>query len=118
MTNKSKQSGQLTLLDLIPRTCETCGGTILAPTRGGVPRGTCSCPREAERFTDWTAERGRLVKRGDPHDCCMELIALYESIDPEVATVAKQRGGIALYCPQCYARVTFVDGKWQSEGEA
>ncbi|MGH2406354.1 MAG: hypothetical protein ACRDGN_18110 [bacterium] len=29
----------------LPSTCETCGGTILAPTIGGVPRGTCYCPR-------------------------------------------------------------------------
>lgn len=27
------------------RTCARCGGTILAPTRTGVPRGTCHCPR-------------------------------------------------------------------------
>lgn len=25
------------------RTCPTCGGTILAPTRTGTPRGTCHC---------------------------------------------------------------------------
>ena len=24
--------------------CEVCGGTVLAPTRTGVPRGTCHCP--------------------------------------------------------------------------
>jgi len=23
--------------------CRTCGGTILPPTRGGVPRGSCHC---------------------------------------------------------------------------
>lgn len=27
--------------------CARCGGTVLAPTRGGVPRGTCHCPPNA-----------------------------------------------------------------------
>lgn len=26
------------------RRCPTCDGTVLPPTRGGVPRGSCHCP--------------------------------------------------------------------------
>jgi hypothetical protein len=28
--------------------CLRCGGTILQPTRGGVPRGACTCPPDQE----------------------------------------------------------------------
>ncbi len=31
------------------QTCPACGGTILSPTRGGVPRGTCHCPGNLTR---------------------------------------------------------------------
>ncbi len=116
-----------TLFDLVPnapRLCTKCGGTILAPTIGGVPRGTCHCPENlskeasaADRVTDWTAERIQVVK-SDPQDCCKQVIAHYEGLDDAQAEIAKQRGGVALYCPTCKSRVTFTAGKWQREGTA
>lgn len=108
----------MTLLDFVPRTCEKCGGTILAPTIGGVPRGTCHCP--ANRLTDWGGEAVRItrpepIKRGPPAECCLQLIESYESIDRVSAEVAKARGGVALFCPTCKGRVTYSDNKWQRE---
>lgn len=126
MRRKEKHPGQLTLLDLVPLNCAECGGTILPPTIGGVPRGTCHCPSNlskaaaAQRVTDWTADQVTTawVKGQDPRECCMQVVAQYEGVDAEMAAVAKQRGGVALFCPQCHSRVTFSDGKWQREGPA
>lgn len=50
----------------------------------------------------------------DPGPCCLELVATYEAIPG--ADVAKARGGIALYCAACKARVICVNGTWQREG--
>lgn len=119
-----------TLFDLVPnapRLCSDCGGTILAPTIGGVPRGTCHCPFNlvkgsvAERTTDWTVERVKVVK-SDPRECCKQVIAQYESIDGAEIAKARHAAGtaspVALFCPECKSCVTFIDGKWQREGEA
>lgn len=45
-----------------PPLCSQCGGTILQPTRGGVSRGSCHCPRDSGRgipgrLADAAAER-------------------------------------------------------------
>lgn len=103
----------MTLLDMIAPICKRCGGTILQPTAGGASRGTCYCPRETERET----EQPQRFQLSDPNDCCRAVIDEYESIGTgEQATMAKQRGGIALYCRICHARVVFADGRWQREG--
>lgn len=115
---KKADVNQLGLLEQVqaPQTCGVCGGTILAPTIGGVPRGTCRCARGGDRFTDWSAEQVRQprVSRGKPLPCCFAVIERYESVDREQAEIAKQRGGVALFCNQCECRVTF-DGKWYRE---
>ena len=50
-------------------------------------------------------------------ECCRTgVVARYEAIDPAMAAVAKERGGVALYCPVCRSRVTFTDGAWKTEG--
>jgi len=111
---KSNDPRQITLLDLVSqKVCERCGGTILAPTIGGVRRGTCHCP-SAEDVAP------RMV-RGKPKDCCLKVIAHYERDYPN-AEVAKQRGAssvnrgsrVALHCKECTARLEF-DGKWIRE---
>jgi hypothetical protein len=73
--------------------CAKCGGTILAPTVRGVPRGTCRCPRFPA--------------------CCLAMIARYEAM--EISVAAKARGGVALHCDGCAARVTF-NNEWRREG--
>ena len=113
-----------TLFDLVPdapRLCKECGGTILAPTIGGVPRGTCRCPRAdaTKRVTDWSSvEVYRPLKTLPLLACCEKLIERYEAIDPVFASIAKKRGGVALYCSECTSRVEFSDGAWQRKGVA
>ena len=120
MSRNKPDPAQVNLLDQIHgRTCPTCGGTILQPTMGGVPRGTCRCQSEAaqtERFTDWSAARIQTVKGLALNDCCSRLVAKYEEYDR--AAECKSRGGVALYCPECESRVVFADGRWQREGAA
>jgi len=42
--------------------CMRCRGTILPPTRGGVPRGSCHCPPgERERVTDWSTSPPKIT---------------------------------------------------------
>ena len=109
---------QMTLLDLVSPTtcvCETCGGTILPPTIGGVARGSCHCSTAPARV--------KAVKSA-PQECCTRVIATYEAIGGgELATVAKHRvtvlgyTPICLYCKACTARMVYdVDGKWTREG--
>jgi hypothetical protein len=75
--------------------CGTCGGTVLPPTLNGVPRGTCHCPPGLDAIPA----------------CCRAVIARYEATD---AAVAMARGGVALYCATCKARITF-NGRWRRE---
>lgn len=41
--------------DQSSRICPDCQGTILSPTRGGVPRGSCHCPTNRSREETMTA---------------------------------------------------------------
>jgi len=113
---KSSDPGQMTLLDLISpqtRTCERCGGTILPPTIGGVPRGTCHCSREP------APEK---VVRSEPKECCKKVIAAYERDYPHAerakafGVASVNRGSrVALFCKTCEARLEFA-GTWIREG--
>ncbi len=114
---KRSDPSQITLLDLVSqKVCERCGGTILAPTVRGVPRGSCHCPSAAEAEVK--------MVRGKPKDCCWKVIAAYERDYPD-AEVAKKRGAssvnrgsrVALHCETCTARLEYT-GKWIREAGA
>lgn len=95
----------MTLLDQVVRavgTCKTCGGTILSATVKGVSRGSCHC----------TGTPSKPVGSA-PRDCCKAVIAEYESVDG--TAVAKQRGGVALFCRACHARLEYAD-RWTRIG--
>lgn len=96
---KKNDPRQMTLLDLVSpatRTCADCGGTILAPTIGGVRRGSCHCKPERKP-----------IEKSAPRECCLAVIATYETLGGgEMARVAKSRVGhapVRLFCKVCIA---------------
>lgn len=47
-----------------------------------------------------------------PAKCCAEVIARYEAIG-DIATTAKTRGGVNLFCAVCHARIAWQDNEWK-----
>ncbi len=47
-------------------TCPACGGTVLLPTRGGVPRGSCHCPTNRSREKEMTKTTQETPQASEP----------------------------------------------------